>query len=119
MESKRGKGRPKGSPNKGSLNVKEIAERLGIDPFECLLKFCAGDWKALGYKKEKYIHNVNEYGSYEKYTIDPAVRAKCVQEACKYLHPQRKAIEHSTDQENGFKVIVMDYLSKDKDDPST
>lgn len=88
-----GPGRPKGSPNRSLLDVKMKAEELGIDPFKILLLFAAGDWKKLGYPDEKFISNEGDKSVTYKFHVDPAVRAKCAQEAVQYLYPKRKALE--------------------------
>lgn len=93
-------GRQKGTPNKDGVPLMQKAQELGIDPFEVLLRFAAGDWKTLGYDAEKFVAGVNEYGSWEKHTIDPAVRMKAASEACNYLFPKKKAIEHSGEAAN-------------------
>jgi hypothetical protein len=107
-------GRQKGTKNKDSIPLSEKAEELGIDPFRVLLMFAAGKWEELGYDKEKQITGQNEYGIVEKYTIDPSVRAKAAQEACNYLYPKLKAIEHSQtdDPSKQFKIVIEDYRTK-------
>lgn len=85
-------GRRKGTPNKKAIPLAEKAQALGIDPFEILLHFAAGDWKTLGYESETVIKYSKDFQN-EEYTIQPAVRAKAAAEACQYLHPKRKAIE--------------------------
>lgn len=79
-------GRKKGTPNKQAEELRDIADRLGVNPFEVLLLFAKGDWKALGYKKRKYAPDPE---------IHPSIRARAAAEANQYLHPKRKAIEHS------------------------
>ena len=86
-------GRKKGTPNKGSAPCSEKAHELGIEPFTVLLLFAAGDWQKLGYAAP----------------IDPAIRCKAAAEACHYLYPKRKAIEHPTD--NKIRVIISDYCT--------
>ena len=86
-------GRQKGTPNKTTAQIIEKANELGIDPFEVLLLFAKGDWKALGYVSEMYEASAGKAGSSYRYNIDPAVRAKCAAEAVQYLYPKRKAVE--------------------------
>lgn len=97
-------GRRKGTPNKDTKELMEIALRLGVSPFEVLLLFVKGDWKSLGYDMEKQIVSSNDHGDIYKYTIEPSVRAKCATEAASYLYPKRKAIELSTDPENPIEI---------------
>lgn len=107
-----GSGRKKGVPNRQTLTVIQKAEELGIDPFKILLYFAAGDWKKLGYESEKYVVSSSDQGFVEKWTIEPAVRAKSAQEACSYLYPKRKAVELSNEQGEGFKIVLEDYRTK-------
>jgi hypothetical protein len=80
-----GSGRKKGTVNKDSLPLKEKAQALGVDPFEILLHFAAGDWKSLGYEDDKNLAG--------DYIIQPQVRVKAAGDACQYLHPKLKQIE--------------------------
>lgn len=79
-------GKPKGAVHALTTKVRDTANRLGIDPFEILLRFAAGDWKALGYKSEKYKKST-------RYVIEPFVRAKAAQEAAQYILPKLRSIE--------------------------
>lgn len=87
-------GRSKGTPNKDKATLAEKAKELGVDPFEVMLLFAKGDWKALGYEKE-FIEKMGKDCVNYEYVIDPAVRAKMASEASQYLHAKRKSIEHS------------------------
>lgn len=89
-------GRQKGTPNKTKTPLKERADALGVDPFEVLLLFAKGDWKALGYESEKRRIYSKDIVNEEHY-IQPAIRAKAAAEACQYIYPKLKAIEHSGD----------------------
>ena len=89
-----GSGRKKGTPNKSISPLKERAQALGVDPFEVLLLFAKGDWKALGYDAETYTVHSKDFSN-ELLTIQPQVRAKAAAEACQYLFPKLKAIEHT------------------------
>lgn len=85
-------GRHKGTPKtggrvKGSLNKKTIhfdlqakCDALGVDPFQKLLEYMV-------------------------YPCEPDIRLQAIKEACKYLYPQRKAVEHSGE-------IANPYLEK-------
>lgn len=89
-----GSGRKKNTRNKDSVPLKQKAAELGIDPFEILLYFAAGDWKKLGYTSETYTVYSKDVSN-EEYTIQPSVRAKAAGEACQYIYPKLKAVEHS------------------------
>lgn len=91
---KRYGGRKKGVANKDTLPLKEKAKQLGIDPFEILLLFAKGDWESLGYPSASFVKEGSTFVNEELY-IKPEVRAKAAAEACQYIHPKLKAIEHS------------------------
>lgn len=95
MKGQKTGGRQKGTPNKRSLEVDAIAERLGIEPFEILLQFSSDT------------------------SIDAAIRVKAASEACKYLYAQKRSVEHSTGEE-GFKIVIEDYVKRDRaQDPTS
>lgn len=107
MPRPQGSGRKKGTPNKDAPPCAEIAAKLGIEPFEVLLRFAAGDWEGLGYAEERYVTHMDKFGTYVKWTIDPAVRARAAAEATKYLHTQLRATEITGDL--GITLKVEDY----------
>lgn len=86
--------RPRGIPNYKTLPLLELAEKLKVNPFEILLNFAKGDWEALGYDNSVYVKESSDGKTTTLgYTITPEVRAKAAIEACKYLFPQKKAIQ--------------------------
>lgn len=89
-------GRQKGTPNKEVKSLRAIAESLGVNPFEFLLRFAKGDWKGLGYDSPTRIVSYTQSGEaiYDD-VIKPEIRFKAASEATQYLEPKRKAIEHS------------------------
>lgn len=87
-------GRKKGTRNKNNAPLFEKAKELKIDPFEVLLHFAKGDWKALGYESETITVYSKDVVN-EEYTIQPIVRQRAAAEACQYLYPKLKAIEHT------------------------
>lgn len=94
-------GRKVGSVNKITTDARELAQRLGVDPHEILLRFAANDWKGLGYKSPTYEKTTLTRGEdgklkatkYSHPYITPEIRATCAKEAAKYVRPQLKAIE--------------------------
>lgn len=88
-------GRPKGSKNKTTIRLEEIAERLECNPFEVLLHFAKGDFGALGYNE--YTYKTFGENTVEELTISPELRQKSAKDACEYLFPKRKAVEHTFD----------------------
>jgi len=95
---KRYGGRVAGTPNKSTINLSEIAERVGVDPFEILLLFAKGDYKALGYSEP----------------IEQSIRAKCASDACQYLHSKKKALEVSGDPNAPIGIRVLTDADKKK-----
>lgn len=72
-------GRQKGTPNKKTL---EFVEALGsFDPVNALIDL------------------------YEK-TKDDGIKLGCLKEMLKYIYPQRKAIEMSSEEEKGFTINI-------------
>lgn len=88
-------GRQKGTVNKQTKTLQETAERLGCDPFEILCRFALGDWKGLGYKSEHTLTPTQKGEVVERPIITPEIRHKAAAEAAQYLHPKRKAVEHT------------------------
>lgn len=90
-------GRQKGTPNKTTETLKEIVERIGIDPFEVLVRLAAEDWQGLGYPARTRTTFTAAGIEVEEFVISPELRGKCAADACKYIHAQRKAIEQTID----------------------
>lgn len=106
-------GRVKGVPNKKTTTLIQKCEELKVDPFEILLLFAKGDWKALGYPMSKQVKSYTQSGeAIEEDVISPELRGQCAKEACQYLYPKRKAVELSSDEGTGFKIVVEDYSGK-------
>lgn len=100
-------GRKKGSGNKDKIPLSEKAIELGIDPFEVLLLFAAGDWNKLNYKDEFIIKYSQGGITNEEHTIQPAVRAKAAAEACQYLYPKLKSVETKDVSENKDQRVIV------------
>lgn len=100
-------GRAKGTPNKEAINAQAIAEKLGCDPFEVLLLFAMGDWAELGYDEAERVVSRGKYGDIVEDTIPPALRARAASEACKYLYPQRKAMELKDSDGKNLPIVVL------------
>lgn len=89
------RGRPKGSKNKWTEELHEIAQRLGVNPVEILLRFAAGDWKGLGYSSPTEIRYTMDGKPYEVDKIEVKERVRAAADAAPYLFPKRKSVEHS------------------------
>lgn len=90
-----GAGRPKGSAGKRTKDLQELADKLGCNPVEILLRFAMNDWKGLGYESETRLLQDGLRGDKEIMNIPPETRMKAASEAAQYLYPKRKAIEHT------------------------
>lgn len=103
-------GRKKGTPNKKTFDAKLIADKMGIDPFECLMHFVTGNAKALNMEEttEKVIGNT----MIEVLTITPEMRLQATKEACSYLYPKRKAIEGSLETQVNAGDVIKRVLEK-------
>lgn len=90
----KGAGRKKGTPNKKTIDAQALADRLGCNPLEILLRFAMGDWEGLGFPDEMRILFSNGV-PYNAPYVDPEMRLKAAKDAAEYLYPKRKALEHS------------------------
>lgn len=89
-------GRPKGARNKRSLELEILAEKYQ-NPFELLMLFATGDWKALGYDTDVYVMENAQGATKIGYTISPEMRLSATKEACQYLYAKRKELEEEVD----------------------
>lgn len=101
-------GRVKGVPNKSTQDLHEIAERLGVNPFEILLHYANGNAEALGLScgstlsdmladqlDGEDLERVKELEAKLTNPISAELRQKSAKDACEYLFAKRKAIEHT------------------------
>jgi hypothetical protein len=89
-------GRCKGVPNKRNAHLPDVqamAEKLGINPFEILLRFSANDWQGLGYeaKQRKIVSKSGEVIFVDN--IEPSERIAAASKACEYLFPKRRPVD--------------------------
>lgn len=87
--------RPKGSPNKVTMDALKKAQELGIDPFVVLLHFANEDWEALGYGSPTMTKVLKDGGTIEVDRIPPELRMAAARDAVQYMLPKRKSVEHS------------------------
>lgn len=83
-------GRKAGTPNKRTIAVDlhAMCAEKGINPFQKLLEYLA-------------------------FPCEPELRLQAIKEACKYLYPQRKAIEHSGEIANPYLALTLEELEKE------
>lgn len=88
-------GRQPGSLNKANVSAQEIANRLGVDPFEVLLLFAKEDFKTLGYDSRTIEKPIGGGMTCTEFVISPELRQRSAEKACEYLRPKLKAVEVS------------------------
>lgn len=100
-------GRQKGTPNKRTLMVKQMADDMAVDPLKILLMFANGDWEGLGYDSSIYVKE-NEDGSSTSlgYTIPPELRCSAAKEATQYLYAKKK--EEPIEDPNEIEVNTLE-----------
>lgn len=101
-------GSRKGVPNMRTQELFDIAQNLNCNPFEVLIHFASGDYEALGYTQTKTI-TTKDGSTFEEWTISPELRQRSAKDACEYLYPKRKAIEHTG--KDGEKLLsIEDFI---------
>lgn len=105
------KGRQKGAKGKMNFNAMELAQELGIDPLEFLLRMARGDYEYFGFTEPNKVSYTNAGIEFEEPNLKMSDRVTCAKEAAKYLHSAKQAMAISTD-EAGFKITVEDYSKK-------
>jgi hypothetical protein len=102
-------GRQKGTPNKATEELQEIARKFKYHPFEIMMMYAHRDHKALGLPEYTTIAVTESGERIEKLTISPELQEKSAKDANEYLAPKRKAVEHTG--KNGEKLFsIEDYL---------
>lgn len=81
-------GRKPGTPNRATREAQALAEELGINPFEVLLRFAAGDTEALGLKPY-----VDGKGRQRDPMVPLDLRMQAAAAATRFLLPQLKSVE--------------------------
>lgn len=86
-------GRPKGSPNKSTVIISDLAAKLGVNPIEIMLLVAKGDWQSLGYEKESLSRWTNAGIEYEEPVISLESRLAAAKAVSKFLYAERKAVD--------------------------
>lgn len=101
-------GRAKGTPNKKTQDLQAMAEKLGCNPFEILLRFAMRDWKGLKFETETKLKIALNGMPVEVPHITPEMQLDAAEKASQFLYPKRKAIDLSTDEgESPISVTVV------------
>lgn len=110
----KGSGRKKGTPNKRTIDAQKLAEEIGCDPLEVLLRATAGDWKFFGFKEKSL--KIGKAVVRDHITMEDRVSA--AKEAAQYIYGKRKQIEHSApDAEKDTLLGIL--FGEDGDDDDT
>lgn len=113
-----GSGRKKGTPNKVTQNLMELADKLEVNPIEVLLLFAKGDHESLGYEKTHVVGFDKMGQPITEDTIPPKLRCDAAKEACGYLFPKRKAIEHTGKDGNPIQYQSLEDFLRGKNEPT-
>lgn len=85
----KGSGRTKGTPNKRTQNAKELAEQLGVDPLEILLRAAAGDYKFFGFQEKSL--KIGKAVVRDFITFEDRVNAAA--DAAPYIYGKRRYVD--------------------------
>ncbi len=114
MGFKKGQGgRHKGSVNKRTRNIEEMAAACSVDPFQVLLWVAEGNWKALGYDAPSKISYTSAGIEFEEPNVKLDDRISAAKAASKYLYSEKKAVELGTG-ESAIRIEIVDYVSEKK-----
>lgn len=97
----------KGIKNKNSFACEMKAHELGIDPFEILLHFANGDFKALGMPEEVMVLSMGQKGFVPSISADQRINA--AKAAMPYLAPKQKSIELKSGEGDKPLEITLNY----------
>jgi hypothetical protein len=101
----------KGIPNKRTADLLDLAQELDCNPFEILLHFAKGNFKELGLPE--WTEKTSKQGDkVMEPTISPELRQKSAKDACEYLFPKRRAVEHSGPDGADLLVKLVENLSE-------
>lgn len=97
----------KGVENKNKVRAFDLAIKHKCDPFEVLLHFINGNWKALGYDSKTETRYTAKGDPFETDRINPELRLAAAKEAVKYIYAQQKAVEHSASDGTLLAPVIM------------
>lgn len=100
-EKPRDSGRRPGQPNRDTLRLKELVDRLGCDPIEVLARVAMGDAVGLG------LLPVGSPAADAQLALPISLRVKAASELAGYIWPKRKALEVSMDEVPTGGVMVV------------
>lgn len=107
-------GRKKGTPNKNTQELIELSDQLGINPFEILLHFAAGNYAELGLK-EYQTKSAGMGKTFMELSVLPEMRLDAAYKASQFLYPKRKAAEVEKKRSSTITFISKDEFNKEKE----
>lgn len=102
-----GSGRKKGTPNKRTQELIELAEQCDADPFMFLIHVMKGDAKALGIGSNSDVEYDDDGNEKLIPKIDFETRMEAAKELMPYLYAKRKSVELKMD--DVTRTIQMNY----------
>ena len=106
-----------GTANRQVEDLRRRARELGIDPWDILLFFAQGDYKALGYDSP-YVSKYTTTGKeYQDLLISPELRQKSAADAAQYIHAKRKAVEMELESNEDKPKTLIVNLGKAQEPP--
>lgn len=106
-----------GTANRQVEDLRRRAKELGIDPWDILLYFAQGDYKALGYQSPYVTKYTNTGKEYEDLLISPELRQKSAADAAQYIHAKRKAVEMEIESTEEKPKTLIVNLGKAQEPP--
>lgn len=103
--------RTKGSKNKKTFEVEEIAARFDLNPFEVLMMVAAGDWKGLGFDSKTQTVYTAQGIEMEVENIRLSDRVAAAKEAARYLFSTKQPVDPKTG-DSAIRMIIEDYSKK-------
>lgn len=101
-------------PRRTGKDLQAIADDLGISPFEILLHAAAGNYEQLGYSAPTIERMTPDGDKYLENILPCSLRIAAAKEAAQYLHPKKRAIEHSGNADEpinlNFEGSILDLI---------
>ncbi len=111
---KYGKGRPKGSKNKHTLELELVVSRFKLTPFEVLMMITNADWKGLGYEAPSKISYSPAGIEFEELYIQLRDRLQAAKEASRYLYSAKQAVSVDVNKIHGMTDEEFEAFKEEK-----
>lgn len=100
--------RTKGSRNKRTFEVEEIASRYKLQPFEFAMTVLNNDWEALGFEGATKITYTAAGIEVVESNIKLSERIECAKFAGKFLYSPKQPMDPATG-DAGITIKIVDY----------